>query len=222
METEELKEILRLHALWLEDRRQGKGANLSAATLSYANLRGANLSDANLRGANLRCADLSDANLSDANLNGANLSGANLSGANLSYASLRGANLSDANLSYADLRCADLSGADLSGADLSCADLSDATLSDANLSCADLSSPRSLWSTIGNSKEIKTIQTSKYTIVITSNLMQIGCMLHTILEWLSFDDATIKAMDDDGALEWWTTWKPIIQKFLEASCIHMK
>ena len=83
-----------------------RGAKLSDANLSYANLRGANLSGANL----------SDANLSYANLRGANLSGAKLSDANLSYANLSGAKLSDANLSYANLRGANLSGAKLSDA----------------------------------------------------------------------------------------------------------
>ena len=58
---DELKEILRLHALWLADEAGGKCANLSGANLSYADLRGADLSGANLSGA-----DLSGANLSGA------------------------------------------------------------------------------------------------------------------------------------------------------------
>ena len=48
---DELKEILRLHALWLTDEAGGKCANLSGANLSYADLRGADLSGANLSGA---------------------------------------------------------------------------------------------------------------------------------------------------------------------------
>ena len=107
--------------------------------LRGANLSRADLSDANLRGANLRGADLSRADLSDANLSDANLRGADLSRADLSDANLRGANLRGANLSRADLSDANLRGANLSRADLSDANLSRANLSDANLSRADLS-----------------------------------------------------------------------------------
>ena len=67
-------------------------------------------------GANLRGADLSCASLSCADLSGASLSCASLSCADLSGASLSCADLSCADLSDADLSCASLSGASLSGA----------------------------------------------------------------------------------------------------------
>ena len=113
---DELKEILRLHALWLTDEAGGKCADLRGADLRYADLRGADLSYTDLRGA-----DLSGADLSYTDLRGADLSSANLRGADLSYTDLRGADLSGA-----DLRYANLSSADLRGADLSCANLSGA------------------------------------------------------------------------------------------------
>jgi len=130
---EELKEVLRLHAIWRNDAKSG----------SRAELRGADLSDAELRGADLSGADLSDANLIGADLRGAELRDANLIGADLSGAELRGADLSDANLRGADLIGADLSGADLRRANLRRADLRDANLigaelRDANLIGADL------------------------------------------------------------------------------------
>ena len=53
MKAEELKEILRLHKLWLKDKSDGCRANLSHANLSDANLIGANLRGADLRGADL-------------------------------------------------------------------------------------------------------------------------------------------------------------------------
>ena len=62
---DELKEVIRLHALWLADADGG----------TRANLRGADLSDANLSGAYLSRADLSDAYLSGANLSGGNSKG---------------------------------------------------------------------------------------------------------------------------------------------------
>jgi hypothetical protein len=67
----DLKEVLRLHALWLASDAAGARADLSRAYLSDANLSDANLSDANLSGANLSRANLSDADLSRANLSDA-------------------------------------------------------------------------------------------------------------------------------------------------------
>lgn len=149
MHESELKEVLRLHALWLEAKTEGRRAELSGVNLSCANLANANLSGANLSGANLYGANLYGANLFRANLSGVNLSGINLFRAKLVGANMSGANLSGANLSGADLFRCNLSGADLSGADLfSCnlmcadlsgADLSGVILSGANLSGADLS-----------------------------------------------------------------------------------
>ena len=157
--TEELKEIIRKHELWLNNDSQGEEADLSRAYLGGANLREANLHGADLSGAFLGGADLSEADLNGADLSGANLygtdlyradlneaylyrvnlSGANLSGANLNEAFLRGANLHGAYLVGADLNGADLSGADLNWADLREANLNVANLRGANLSAADLS-----------------------------------------------------------------------------------
>jgi hypothetical protein len=136
--------------------------------------------------------------------------------ANLRYADLRSADLSYANLSYADLRSADLRSADLSSANLSYANLRYADLRSADLSSANLSSETSLWSTIGNSSEIKTIQTDAWTITYTSVYVQIGCQRHTIKEWFAFDDEAISQMSD-GALEWWKNWKPLLKKILKVS-----
>ena len=129
MTSNELKEVLQKHYIWLTtSTNEGRanlsvanlsGANLSVANLSVANLSGADLSDADLRGADLSYANLRCADLRRADLRRANLSGADLRGADLSGADLRGADLRRANLSGADLRGADLSGADLRGADLS-------------------------------------------------------------------------------------------------------
>jgi hypothetical protein len=115
---------------------------------------------------------------------------ADLSGADLRYSSLSGANLSGADLSGADLRYSNLSGADLSGADLR--------------EC------------IGNGAEITTLQVGKRHITYTSDCMAIGCQQHTMTRWWAFDDVTIARMDD-GALEWWRLWKPILQQIINVS-----
>ena len=109
--SDDIKEILKKHSLWLENHPEGVRANLKGADLSGANLRGANLSGADFKGADLKGADLKGADLSGADLSGANLRGADLYGANL-----RGADLYGATLRGADLYGADLYGADLYGA----------------------------------------------------------------------------------------------------------
>ena len=58
MKAEELKEVLKLHAMWLNNEDGGVRANLSCAYLSGAYLYGAYLSDADLSGAYLSCANL--------------------------------------------------------------------------------------------------------------------------------------------------------------------
>ena len=83
---EQLDDILKKHALWINNESGGERANLSGANLRGAYLYQANLRGANLSGANLRGAYLYQADLSGAYLRGANLSGANLSGAkNLNF-----------------------------------------------------------------------------------------------------------------------------------------
>lgn len=163
---EELKEILRLHEMWLIGEEGGKRATLFHADLNGVNLSGANLYNAYLRGtsfneANLRHvimeqaylshasfhkADLTAARMSRANLRGtvfsnANLSGANLSGSDLrssilSYARLHGSQFYGCHLLDADLTFADFENAHLNGADLTCADLNGSNVTPFQLSFA--------------------------------------------------------------------------------------
>jgi hypothetical protein len=130
MTTEEIKQILELHKLFLESKGSlGKRANLSNANLSNTPLSNTYLSNADLRNANLYNADLSNTNLSNTHLSNTHLSNANLRDANLSNANLYNANLRDANLYNANLRNANLSNADLRNANLRNANLSNANLS---------------------------------------------------------------------------------------------
>ena len=191
----ELKEILRLHALWLEDADQGRRANLRGVDLQRTDLRGADLSYADLREANLR-----EANLRFADLRKADLRGANLRSANLLIANLRGADLYDA----------DLRGADLRGANLSSANLREANLRKANLRNANLGA------TIGNMEEVKSLQLEGYPITYTAEYLQIGCKRHSINYWWDFSDETIAEMDD-GALNWWRKWKEPLRQIIERS-----
>jgi len=151
---------------------------------------------------NLSGANLSGASLSLANLSGANLSGASLSGANLSLASLSGANLSLASLVGANLSLANLSGANLSGASLSLASLSLASLRNC----------------IGNMKEIKSMQLSKWNVVFTKDQLAIGCKQFAIEKWRNMTATEIVALDDK-ALSWWKKWKGFIFMAIDLSGI---
>jgi uncharacterized protein YjbI with pentapeptide repeats len=95
MKTDQLKEILCLHKLWVYDEPGAKRADLSGADLSGASLRGACLIAAYLSDADLRGADLSGANLRNACLSGADLRGACMVGAYLRDADLSGAIISE-------------------------------------------------------------------------------------------------------------------------------
>ncbi|WP_050553808.1 pentapeptide repeat-containing protein [Leptospira santarosai] len=72
-----------------------------------------------------------------------------------------------ANLRDADLRRANLYNADLRGADLRRADLCGANLYDV----------------LGNSDNIKTIQTDLWLVVYSHNAMYIGCKVYSFEEW---------------------------------------
>jgi hypothetical protein len=148
--------------------------------------------------------NLQGANLQDADLYGVNLRSADLHGANL-----RGADLQSADLRGADLQRTDLQGTDLRGTDLRGADLKLANLSRANLCCANLDGTK-LYDTVGNSREVISLQTAQYRIAYTATHLQIGCQYHSITEWMAFDDKTIEVMDI-GALYWWTHHKQWIQ-----------
>src|SRR5574343_665350 len=152
---------------------------LDAESLRKADLHGANLYRADLRGTNLYRADLRGTNLSRANLSGANLRGANLRDANLSGANLRGANLRDANLSGANLYGANLYGA--------------------NLYEANLYNVRGIIALCG----------MKWPILISHNIMKIGCQTHTHNEWKSFSDKEISKMHVK-ALEFWSKNKDVL------------
>ena len=84
----DLKEILRLHGLYLVGDPTGKQADLTWANLREADLTGADLTEADLTKADLRWA-----NLTGADLRGADLTEADLHWADLTKADLRGANL---------------------------------------------------------------------------------------------------------------------------------
>ena len=111
----------------------------------------------------------------------ADLSGANLSGVNLSGANLSGANLSGAYLSGDNLRGADLRGADLSGASFG----------------EGVTAEQGVLQLIG----------LRWDVIIFDAHMRIGCQMHPLSDWASFDDRRIAEMDGVHALRFWRQHK---------------
>ena len=142
-------------------------------------------------------------NLSNANLSDAYLCNSDLRYANLCNADLRNADLRNANLRNADLRNANLSDANLSGADLRYADLRYANPSNADFR----------WS-IGNGKEIKSLQIGTYLVSYTRDILNIGCKSYTLDKWKKFTNEEISIMDD-SALDWWSLNRDMVIKLVE-------
>ncbi|MBI5521074.1 MAG: pentapeptide repeat-containing protein [Desulfarculus sp.] len=141
--TSELKEILKLHELWVWNLKDGQqavleGANLEGANLEGANLEGANLKRANLSQANLRKGNLSRADLQSANLSETILENANLSDANLQGSILHKTQLLNAKLDKANLQKAIFNGTILHRAEMVNANLQGAHFYNANLQLANM------------------------------------------------------------------------------------
>ena len=50
-----------------------------------------------------------------------------------------------------------------------------------------------------------------YNITITPKHIKIGCQYHSKTAWFNFTDDEIVKMDGEKAVNWWKTWKPILQ-----------
>ncbi len=123
-----------------------------------------------------------------------------------SDADLRGANLIDANLSYTDLRGANLIDANLIGANLSYTDLRGANLRGANLIDANLIGAKWRDGIVIQRAPLQ-LHGLRWSVTILEAHMQIGCELHALAEWQTFDDARIAAMDGRDALRFWRAHK---------------
>lgn len=146
----------------------------------------------------------------------ANLRRTSLRKFNLHKANLRDACLTGADLREAFLLGADLSGADLRKADLRFAELTEAKLNEANLHFADIRF------SIGNGKEIITIQTPAFHIVMTRDVLAVGCKQYKWEEWASFTEKEMKKMADelDNSKKILNFWKKYSAFLLEAKRLN--
>ena len=107
---------------------------------------------------------------------------------------------------HANLRGANLSGANLSDASLSGADLRDASLSDAYLSGANLSDA-SFGEGVTAEQGVLQLIGLRWDVIIFDAHMRIGCQMHPLSDWASFDDRRIAEMDGVHALRFWRQHK---------------
>lgn len=156
-----------------------------------------------LQNMDLSCADFRETDLSGAMINNADFSWSDFRGINLSGVILSNSDLSNSDFRYAILRDANFIGTDLRGANLHGTDLSGVNLSGANINDVNLHN------TVGNGKEIKSMQIETYRITWTKDVLQIGCKQYTIKEWKNFTDDEISEIDA-GALDWWEKYKTFI------------
>lgn len=126
----EVRDVVRLHELWVAKGEDGKRADFSESNLREFDFSGRDLRQAIFRRANLRNIDMSGSSLSHADFYGVDLSKSDLRNADLRVADLSEADLSGADLSRADLRGAYLRGANLRNTNLCQVDLRDTDLGD--------------------------------------------------------------------------------------------
>ena len=96
------------------------------------------------------------------------------------------ANLANANLVGADLAYANLANANLVGADLTGASYGDG---------------------VPMTKPPLQIYGLRWPVLILDTHMKIGCELHSLADWFSFDDTRIAKMDGKSARQFWDAWK---------------
>jgi len=111
-----------------------------------------------------------------------------------------GADLREADLCGANLRDANLRGADLCGANLCGANLCDANLYGDRLTKNPLFILNLIWD-----------------VTITTTFLRIGCQVHLISDWKSFDDEKITEMSS-SALKFWKRYKRSIIALCDAHC----
>jgi hypothetical protein len=91
-----------------------------------------------------------------------------------------------------------------------------ADLSYANLRYADLRYAASIWGTVGNMSQIKSVQCDIWPVTYTATNIQVGCQFHLLSEWWAFDTKEIEKMNSHASA-WWAIWKPILKAIIEVS-----
>lgn len=121
-----VKEILKLHEMWLNGDPNGVQADFRDQKITGLAFTQGDLSQINFNRADLKRGILRKVKFVGADFSNAMLNGASLAWSDFSHANLAGADLTGTDLSWAKFVGADLTGTLLARADLTCANLSGA------------------------------------------------------------------------------------------------
>lgn len=135
------------------------------------------------------------------------LSGHDFEGLDLNRASLLGCNLTDAKFRGANLSTTDFTGSDLTRADLSFCKMSYAILAGATI--AD----NKLCETIGNKKQIKTLQLDSVILTYTWDKIYCDCLSFEFGNWGLLTGVELDILHP-AAREWFVKWDEVVRKIL--------
>lgn len=203
---EKLEEKLESHYDWLEGKPCGVQAVLTGI---------------------IECEDLSAINMSRVIFDGAEVVDCNLNWSSLCRAIVRVSRFHRCSFWEADLDRIDVEHSAFVSCDFTLADLSGAhfrkgvnlhesRFMEAELAGANLEGVRIMMGAIGDGKHIKSLQCGEYPVTYTADMMQIGCGLRPIREWLEMTPSQVEHIEEICP-NWWAKWKPILAQIVEAS-----
>lgn len=137
--------------------------------------------------------DFNDANLGAARFQACDLQGHDFSGCDLRDANFNGANLTDANFTGAQLKQASFIAANCANANFTDSNIVKTNFTKANLDNANLKNVK-IDATIGNSKEIKSLQTGGRYLTWTSDYVWADCIKGPIAPFLKFKSTDLKPL----------------------------
>lgn len=182
-------------------------ADLTRATLDHCHARGASFARAKMTRAWIGNSELTFVALNRAEMNDVSIRNVDYTGARFDSASLRHACLWDVVFKDTSLYDVDAYGLCAKG----CAFLHQVDTEASSIRGLDAAV---FYRCVSDSKIIRTMHGLRWPVNVWGNTMSIGCQLHAVEEWYSFDDAAISAMHG-GALSWWTAHKEVIRQFID-------
>lgn len=182
-------------------------ADLTKTTLNQCHAHGASFVRAKMAHAWIGNSELTFTAFDRAEMSHVSIRGVNYTGARFNSASLRHADLSDVVLKGTSLYDVDAHGLSAKGCAFLC--LVDTKASDIRGLDAAM-----FYRCVSDKEIIRTMHGLRWPVNVWGNRMSIGCQMHTLEAWYSFDDATINAMHGE-ALSWWTTHKAFIRQFID-------
>ena len=158
-----------------------------------------------------RCADFTDKDLRDLNAKSRDMSGALLEGANVFNCDFTGANLTGVIAAGGHFMNCNFTDTIFKNANFTNTRFTDCTFENTDL-----------WGVTGNAHQIITLQIGKRTVVYTDKMLQLSCKQYPLeTVWEMTDDEVLhsfRGKEYDGQreqnLEWWRTWKPLLQQII--------